>query len=65
MNSHEFPKSNKIEAARLFNEQDIEETLNVLDKLDKAGMSDDKVSELIDWLTGLHEQNLEKREEAA
>ncbi|MBU0613128.1 hypothetical protein KKB10_03870 [Patescibacteria group bacterium] len=65
MNEFEVPKDRRPEAARLFNEMDVEETLNVLDKLDKAGQGDNTVTELIDQLTALRGRNLEKRDEAA
>ncbi|MBU2229318.1 hypothetical protein KJ810_02840 [Patescibacteria group bacterium] len=65
MNEFELPKNRRPEVARLFNERDVEETLNVLDKLDKAGQGDNTVTELIDQLTALHEKNLEKRNKAA
>lgn len=65
MNTYEMPNNRRLEAARLFNEQDVEETLSALDKLDRAGMGDDTVHELIGWLTALHDRNLDKRDEAA
>ena len=63
----EIPKidNSKHESARLFNEQEVVETLNALDIMRRANMGDKTVDELIDWLMSVHEQNLEKRDKAA
>ena len=67
MKAAEIPKidNSKHEAARLFNEQEVVETLNALDIMRRANMGDKTVDELIDWLMSVHEQNLEKRDKAA
>ena len=67
MYTPEAPKKNRNrpEAARLFDEKDVEQALNVLDMLDRSGQGDQTVTELIGQLTAIHEQNLEKRDEAA